>query len=270
MRQTLVILLLMSSTQMFGQKAEVTAHRGASGLAPENTISAVEKALEIGVDRIEIDVQQTSDGVVIVLHDETLSRTTDLDGKVKDLTWAEIQKAKANKGFEKEFPDERIPTLEAVFELMDGRVEFVIEIKDGNETYPDIEENVIALIRKYKAEKWAMVHTFNDKVLGYLHKNHPDIRLQKLFVSRVSWLGLMLDFKLHFSSLKDYPYVEAFGVMSSSVTKSLVEDVHELGKKLHVWTVNEKDDMHRLLDLGVDGLISNYPERVNAVILERR
>jgi len=248
----------------------VTAHRGASGYAPENTVSAISKAIEIGVDRIEIDVQQSSDGVVILLHDKTLDRTTNAHGVVKDFTWKELQKVRANKGFETKFPDEGIPTLEAIFKLMDGSVEFVIEIKHSNTTYPEIEENVVKLIRKYKAEKWALVHTFNDKVLKYLHQKHPDIRLQKLFVSNIWWLGLMLDFKLHFANLKSYPCVEAFGVHQGSVTKRLVKRIHQLGKKIHVWTVNDQNDMERLMKLGVDGLITNYPKKAKAVIGEKR
>ncbi len=262
--------MMAYGTDSPAQKVSVTAHRGASGHAPENTIAAIRSALEIGVHRIEVDVQQTSDGVVICMHDRTLDRTTDLDGKVKARTWPEIRKARANKGFEKEFPHEGIPTLEAVFELMDGSIEFVIEIKDGNETYPNIEENVVKLIRKHKAERWALVHSFNDKVLEYLNTNHPDIRLQKLFVSGIGWLGLMVDSGLHFASLDDYPYVEAFAVHSGHVSAKLVDRVHALGKRIHVWTVNDEHDMKAFLEMGVDGLITNYPDRLNAVLSERR
>ena len=116
----------------------ITAHRGASGYAPENTISAINKALEIKVDRIEVDVQQTADGVVVCLHDKSLDRTTNSKGKVAKMSWAELSAIKANAGFEAEFPDETVPSLDQVFELMNGKTQFVIEIKAGNETYPEI------------------------------------------------------------------------------------------------------------------------------------
>ena len=256
------IFLLMISTQLLAQDVLVTAHRGASGYAPENTLSAIKKALEIGVDRIEVDVQQTSDGVVVCLHDKTLDRTTDSKGKVGKKSWDEVKQMKAFGKFEEEFSDEPIPTLEQVFELMDGKTQFVIEIKAGRKTYPEIEDNVVKLIKKYKAEKWALVHSFNDKVLKYVHKNYPEIRLQKLFVSYSG--GVMLDFKLHAVKLSKYDYVEGFGISKGAAKEKLVKKIHELGKVVHVWTVNKPEDISEILNLGVDGIISNYPDRVKA------
>ena len=123
---------------------------------------------------------------------------------------------------------------------------------------------MVSSIRKYKAEKWAVIHSFNDKVLERLNENHPDIRLQKLFVSFSG--GLMLDFKLHSAKLSDYPYVEGFGVSKTGANKKLVKKVHELDKELHVWTVDDTKDIKRILSLEVDGIISNYPDRVKAVL----
>ena len=242
------------------QSVLVTAHRGASGYAPENTISAVKKALEIGVDRIEIDVQQTADGVVVCLHDKTLDRTTSSKGKVGKKTFDELSSISANGNFEGQFQEERIPTLEQVFELLDGRTQFVIEIKAGNRTYPGIEDNVVKLIKKYGAEKWALVHSFNDRVLKYIHQKYPEIRLQKLFVSYSG--GLMLDFKLHAVKLSKYDFVEGFGISKSTARQKLIDEIHALGKVVHVWTVNTEDDIQEMLSLGVDGIISNYPDRV--------
>tara|TARA_R110002072_G_scaffold201601_4_gene359341 strand:- start:147 stop:953 length:807 start_codon:yes stop_codon:yes gene_type:complete len=263
-KSVLGLILFFMSFTAFSQRVAITAHRGASGYAPENTLSSVKKALEIGVDRIEIDVQQTSDGIVVLLHDKTLDRTTNAKGKVGKKTWEELKNVKAYGKFENEFPDEPIPTLEEVFELLDGVVEFVIEIKAGNKTYSGIEDNVAALIKKYKAEKWAVVHSFNDKVLKRLHKYYPEIRLQKLFVSYSG--GLMLDFNLHATKLSKYDYVEAFGVSVSGTNRKLVEKAHSLQKQVHVWTVNKEEDMQEMISLGVDGLISNYPDKVKELV----
>lgn len=262
MRLFLAFMLMASTTT--AQNILVTAHRGASGYAPENTMAAIKKALEIGVDRIEVDVQQTSDGVVVCLHDKNLERTTSGKGKVAGLSVDELNSVKANKGFESDFPDEAIPTLQQVFELMDGKTQFVIEIKAGNKTYPGIEENVVTLIRKYKAEKWALVHSFNDKVLKHINQKHPDIRLQKLFVSFSG--GLMLDFKLHSAKLSDYEYCEGFGISKGGTKKELVQKIHEQGKVVHVWTVNSTEDIQEIIELGVDGIISNYPDRVKSIL----
>jgi glycerophosphoryl diester phosphodiesterase len=260
----LLLFFLLLSTTTMAQHIQVTAHRGTSGYAPENTLSSVRKALEIGVDRVEIDVQQTADGVVVLLHDKTLDRTTNAKGKVGAITYSELKEVKANVNFEAEFPNEPIPTLEQVFELLDATTEFVIEIKAGNKTYPGIEDNVAALIKKHKAEKWALVHSFNDHVLKHLHKHHPEIRLQKLFVSYSA--GVMLDFKLHSVKLSKYDYVEGFGVSKGAVNAKLVAKIHGLGKLIHVWTVNEEEDMKELIELGVDGLISNYPDKAKALL----
>jgi glycerophosphoryl diester phosphodiesterase len=251
------------SFQLSAQKPLITAHRGASGIAPENTLAAVKKALEIGVDRIEVDVQQTSDGVVVCLHDKTLDRTTNSKGKVGKRRMADLRDVNANAGFESDYPDEKIPTLEQVFELMDGKTQFVIEIKAGRKTYPGIEDNVVKLIKKYKAEKWALVHSFNDKVLHYLNKNYPEIRLQKLFVSYSG--GMMLDFRLHAIKLSKYDFAEGFGISKSSANQKLVDRIHALNQVVHVWTVNSAEDLKAIMELGVDGVISNYPERVKTV-----
>lgn len=260
----LMFILVMLSTQIVAQNVLVTAHRGASGYAPENTLSAIKKALEIGVDRIEVDVQQSSDGVVVCLHDKSLERTTDSNGKVGEKSWEELQQVKAFGNFEAEFANEPIPILEQVFELMDGKTQFVIEIKAGNKTYPGIEDNVVKLIKKYKAEKWALVHSFNDKVLFHIHAKHPEIRLQKLFVSYSG--GLMLDFKLHAVKLSKYDFVEGFGISKGAAKQKLVDKIHELGKVVHVWTVNSEEDIEKILSLGVDGIISNYPDRVKNLL----
>jgi glycerophosphoryl diester phosphodiesterase len=258
-RSALMVLLSILPTVLSAQTI-ITGHRGAAGLAPENTLISVQKALALGVHRVEVDVQQTKDGVVICLHDKTLDRTTDMHGQVRESTWAQLQQAKANVGFEKTFPDAGIPTLEEVLKEVNGKAEFVIEIKDGDSYYPGIEDKVAALIKKYKAEKWALVHTFNDEALFHLHEHHPTIRLQKLFVAKTPWLPIMLDFNLHISSLSDYPFVEAFSVHHSFITQSIIDKAHAMRKKIHVWTVNESEEMEELVEMGVDGIITDRPD----------
>lgn len=258
------LLLFLAVSLNVKAQVIVTAHRGASGYAPENTISAVEKALEIGVDRIEVDVQQTADGVVVCLHDKTLNRTTDQKGKVGKRTYKELSSVKAYGSFPEAFPDEPIPTLEQVFQLMDGSVQFVIEIKAGKRTYPGIEDHVVELIKKYKAEDWALIHSFNDRVLNHIHQKYPEIRLQKLFVSYSG--GIMLDFKLHAVKLSEYDHVEGFGISMNTANQKLVNEIQKLGKVVHVWTVNSENDIVEIAELGVDGIISNYPDRVKQVL----
>lgn len=256
-----ILLILLSTMLMANASAQViTGHRGAAGLAPENTLVSVRQALELGVDRVEVDVQQTRDGVVICLHDRTLDRTTDMHGKVRDADLADLKKAKANVGFELEFPIAGVPTLEDIIKEVKGRCELVIEIKDGHSYYPGIEDRVAALLAEYEAWSWTPVHSFNDEVLFHLHQKHPQVRLQKLLVAKVPWLPIMLDFGLHWAQLADYPFVEAFSVHRKFISQEVIDRAHTMGKQVHVWTVNDVDDALQLLEMGVDGIISDRPD----------
>ncbi len=259
-RSLIFLLIGMSATLHSNAQVIITGHRGAAGLAPENTLASVRKALELGVDRVEVDVQQTKDGVVICMHDRTLDRTTDMQGQVRQGVWSELKTAKANIGFEKSFPAEGIPTLEEVIQEVNGKAELVIEIKDGNSYYPGIEDRVATLIRKYDAWNWAPVHTFNDEALFHLREHHPKVRLQKLFVAKVPWLPIMLDFGLHWGNLNDYPFVEAFSIHQRFATQEVIDRAHAMGKKVHVWTVNDPGQALELVESGVDGIISDRPD----------
>ena len=251
--------------EAMAQPVIVTAHRGASAYAPENTIEAVARALEIGVDRIEVDVATSKDGVVVCLHDETLNRTCQINGDPRDFRIDELVAVKANKGFEADFPNAVIPTLESVIKLVNAQCELVIEIKSGDEHYPEIEKNVAELIAKQSAYKWALVHSFNDKVLDRLEIIDPQVRLQKLFVFRWRWPAIIQDFKFHAGKTSNYQ-VEAFGVASNFVNRKLVEEIHDFGKQIHVWTVDEPKEMEKLIDLGVDGIITNKPDILKQVL----
>lgn len=248
------------------QSVIVTAHRGASAYAPENTIEAVERALEIGVDRIEVDVATTKDGIVVCLHDKTLNRTCQIDGDVRDFTFKELAAVKANKEFETDFPNAVIPSLESIIKLINAQCELVIEIKSGDEHYPQIEEKVAALIAEYDAYQWALVHSFNDKVLGRLENMDSKIRLQKLFVFRWRWPAIIQDFKFHAGKTRNYKNIEAFGVARNFVKPKLVEEIHALEKQIHVWTVDEPEEMEKLIEMGVDGIITNKPDVLKQVL----
>lgn len=258
--------LILFSLTSIAQNVSVTGHRGASAYAPENTLASIQKALEIGVDRIEVDVATTKEGVVICLHDETLDRTCQMNGDPRDFAWEELQIVKANKGKETKFPEETIASLEQAFELINGQCEFVIEIKNGHDHFPNIEEETVKLIRKFRAEKWALIHSFNDDVLFKIHESDPDIRLQKLFVFRTKHPPVIQDFKHHKGRLEDYDFCEGFGVYRKFVKRKLIRDIHALNQKIHVWTVNDEKEMNKLIEWGVDGIISNKPDKVKELL----
>ncbi len=240
------------------QPVTVTAHRGASAYAPENTLVAVNRALQIGVDRIEVDVATSKDGIVVCMHDKTLDRTCHTKANVRDLTFAELQMIKANKGFEAEFPDAVIPSLESVIKLINGQCELVVEIKSGDEYYPGIEQKVADLLSKYSSYKWVVIHSFNDRVLDRLYQIDAKIRRR--------WPAIIQDFKFHAGKTSNYAFVEAFGVARKFVNPKLVEEIHALGKQIHVWTVDETNEMQKLIDMGVDGIITNKPDTLKQVL----
>ncbi|RLD71278.1 MAG: hypothetical protein DRJ10_19580, partial [Bacteroidetes bacterium] len=228
---------------------------------PENTLASVRKAIDLKVDMVEIDVQMSKDGIVIVLHDRTLDRTTDGKGEVKVMNFAEINKFNAGtscKGFSLNEP---IPSLEEVIQLVAGKVELLIEVKDGNSIYPDIEKKIIDLIKKYNGQKWCIVQSFRDDVLFRVHNLDSNIRLHKLLVWKFKWLPIQYDTKLSWFSFSKYKFVESFNVYYKKLNPDFVSKVHREGKKIFVWTVNNPEDIKRMKVAGVDGIISDFPDK---------
>jgi len=237
----------------------ITGHRGAAGLAPENTLASIQLAIELGVDRIEIDVQQTKDNKIIVLHDRTLRRTTTGHGFVKNLTYDEILQFSAGYKFNKFYINEKVPTLEQVIDLIDGKVELLIETKYSYMYYPNIERHIINIIKNKNAKDWCKVISFNDRALFRINKLDNSIRLGKLFVGKHAHLPLSFDKGLNIRPLKKYAFVDEVIVKHDYATKAIIEKVHEFGKELHVWTVNNEATIQKLIERGVDGIISDYP-----------
>jgi len=240
-------------------KVIVTGHRGAGGLAPENTLAAIEAGLKQGVQRIEVDVRQTKDGQVICIHDASIDRTTNGKGLVKDLTFNDIIKFSAGIKFSKDFIDEKIPTLEQAIQLTANKATLLIEIKDGDEMYPGIEKKVVDLINKHKAESNCIVHSFNDSVLFRIHKMDTSIVLHKLLIADFPLLQLLTDGHLKITNLEYYSFVSEFSIYYPFATSRFIKHVHKLNKKVNVWTVDDKAKIGRLINLGVDGIITNYP-----------
>lgn len=237
----------------------ITGHRGAAGLAPENTLASIQLALDLGVDRIEIDVQQTKDNQVIVIHDRTLRRTTTGSGYVKQKTYDEILALSAGSKFNAHYANEKVPTLDDVIKLIDARVELLIETKYSFMYYPNIERHIINVIKNNDAKDWCKVISFNDRALFRTHKLDKDIRIGKLFVGKHAKLPLSWDKGVNLKPLKRYHFADEIIVKHAYATQSIIDRVHEFGKQLHVWTVNDMATIEKLIERGVDGIISDYP-----------
>ena len=256
-----------------GAKPRLFAHRGASGEAPENTLAAFRRAVDVGVPYAELDVQETRDGQVVVIHDETLERTTNGKGIVQEYTLAELQQFDASYWFStdsQQFPLRatgiHIPTLAEVLREF-PELRFTVEIK---QTEPPIEERVIAVVRDCGRAEDVILASEHDRVISRVRALAPDIATSFAtgdvvdFIQRVS-TGQLAEYRPAGLALQIPP--EFHGV--PLVTAETVTAAHALGLEIHVWTINEPQEMERLLDLGVDGIMSDFPGRLREIVRRR-
>ena len=224
------------------------AHRGASGegLAPENTLAAFRLALGHGADVVELDVHRTKDGQVVVMHDATLDRTTNLTGAVRDLNLRDLIEADAGKG-------ERVPTLAEALELIRGKAVVLIEIKPD-----DITEKVMEIIMETEATDFIVVQSFHPQVVADAGRLLPQ-------VPRGLLIGREGDMIRQAESVGAGIVVPSYTL----VTETLIQGIRAQGLDLYTYTVDAEADMHRMIDLGVDGIITNYPNKLQAVTSDK-
>jgi len=239
------------------------AHRGASGLglAPENTLAAFEKAIQLGVDVIEIDVHATRDGQIVVLHDATVDRTTDGTGFVAEQSFEEVRRVDAGSWFAAEFTGERVPLLEEVLDLARHRALVLIEIKADF-----ITERILQVIESTVAAEHVVLQSFNPAIvervkllapalptallIGQLPTTPSRVRARRL-VQQVLQVG-----------------ANALASWHATLTPPFLEEMRKRGVAVWAWTVDEDIVMRDLAMMGVQGIITNYPDRLNTVLDE--
>ncbi len=241
----------------------IISHRGASGLAPENTLVAIQKAIDLEADVIEIDVYPSKDSIPVVIHDADLKRTTNGDGRITELTAAEIAHLDAGSWFDKKFKGESVPTLEDVIELIDGQTKLLIEIK---ETGSNIERRVVQLINQYKAKGWCIIQSFSPEVIQKVQLVDASIEVQQLAIGNVTIFPLHWNNGLRLGTVYQYESVKNINLNYLFVTQKVIDRIHGLGKKIYVWTVNNPEDMRKLADMGVDGIITDFPDKAKALL----
>ncbi|EMT38159.1 glycerophosphoryl diester phosphodiesterase [Thermoanaerobacter thermohydrosulfuricus] len=232
-------------------KPLVIAHRGDSRNAPENTLASFKRALEMGADGIELDVQLTKDGQLVVIHDERVDRTTDGIGFVKDFTLKELKRLDAGIKFDKKFAGERIPTLYEVFELI-GHKNFIIniEIKSGVVLYPGIEEKLIKAIEDYDFEDRVVISSFNHYSLRDVKRMAPEFKIGLLYqCGLVEPWHMAIRMKAY--SLHPFYF---------NIIPELVKGCKKNNIKLFPWTVDRKEDMEMMIKAGVDAIITDDPQ----------
>ncbi|HSB81856.1 MAG TPA: glycerophosphodiester phosphodiesterase family protein [Candidatus Methylomirabilis sp.] len=253
---------------------EVHAHRGGAGLAPENTLAAFRKALDLDVDVLEMDMQVTRDGEIVIIHDDSLDRTTDGRGRVTDFTLTELKQRDAGRHFGWQFKGEPIPTLREVIALVrssgNTRVRLNIETKfaKGQEGTPaDFEEKVLAILRESGFVERTILQSFYYPSLAKMKTLEPRVKLALLMGGNQAPRDPVELVRQHQA---DY-----YSCDLRQVTSGLVSALHNAGLPVVPWTVNEEAEVRRLLDAGVgklagDGIITNYPDRVLNLLKVRR
>ena len=241
-------------------KPAIFAHRGASAYAPENTLSAFDLAINQGADAIELDTKLTADGHVIVIHDQTVDRTTPSSGRVKDINLSEIRKLDAGSHFDITFRGEKIPTLEEVLQTMGQLTYLNIELTNYSSKLDELPQKVALLVKQYKLTRRVIFSSFNCINLFRIRRLIPDASIgllahpgRKGFIAR-SGLGPWLNH-------------QSLHIHVNDATPQLIEEIHRKNRQVFVYTVNQEKDIETVLHMGVDGIFTDDPLLARRVII---
>lgn len=240
---------------------KVWAHRGASGYAPENTLESFKLAIEQGADGIELDVQYTKDHKLVVIHDETINRVSEGTGYVVDYTLEELRKFNFNKTHP-EYENCKIPLLEEVLELIKPTSMVInIELKTSINFYPGIENDVLQLVRHFDMEDRIIYSSFNHESVLKVRELAPNAKCAFLYsngIADVATYGKSHNINALHPDINNTKY------------PNLIESAKEAGLEVNVWTVNTISDMEKMRQLGVDAIITNYPDRALNLYLQNK
>lgn len=236
---------------------KIWAHRGASAYAPENTMPAFEKAIELGADGIELDVHLSRDGEVMVCHDDTVDRCTNGTGKVRKMTCEQLKSLDCSYTFP-EYRGVQMPTLREVYQLIaPTRLTVNVELKPRTFLDIGLEQKCIALAEEFGMTDRVIYSSFHFTRLRRLRLIDQNIPSALLYES---WKSLLIRHLNHRSRTALHPeFADMF-------RKEAVERIHRAGQQVNVWTVNEPEDVRRLAELGVDAIITNKPDLVRSVL----
>lgn len=256
------------------QRPLVIAHRGGAGLWPENTIHAFERARELGVDVLEIDVRVTADDVLVVMHDATLERTTDGHGPINKLTLSQLKKLDAafhwspdgGRSFPLRGRGISVPTLQEVFKTFSG-IRFNIEPKQME---PSLVKPLCRMIRENGMTKKVMVGSFSAEVLEEFRGECSEVATSASPTEVSDFLAMVNGRSENTRRLKAQALQIPEYILGRNVlTREFVERAHALELQVHPWTINDEESMKRLIELGVDGIITDYPDRLMALLRGR-
>jgi glycerophosphoryl diester phosphodiesterase len=244
----------MSEILTVDRTVAVTAHRGSSADAPENTLAALRKSIEDGADFAEIDVQEIADGRIVLTHDTDLLRIAGVKRKIWEVTYDEIRDLDAGAWFSPEFKGERFPLLEEAIDLSKGRLKLNIELKfNGHER--KFVESVVRIIEEKDFEAECVLSSLNYEALVEVGNLNPNLKRGYIVFEAAGDLS-KLD-------------VDFLAVRDSLATRRLIRSAHSREMQVHVWTVNREEDMATFVDLGVDNLLTDHPALARKVVADR-
>jgi glycerophosphoryl diester phosphodiesterase len=237
-------------------------HRGARSLAPENTVTGMAAAMQAGADGVEFDVQRTADGHLVVFHDDDLKRICGVGGRVVTSTLAQLRELDAGRHFGPQFAGEPIPTLNEVIEALPASTFLNIEAKRFRLRSDGLEAGIVEAIRRHNLVGRCIVSSFNPVLLWRLGR-----------MDRTIPLGLLYAPDLPFGFNRGWPRrllrLAALHPYQEQVTPKLLQEAHARGQQINTWTVNEPAAMRRLLELGVDGIITDRPDLLTQLLNDR-
>jgi len=236
-------------------ETKITAHRGASTEAPENTVAAIKKSIEDLTDCIEIDVQLTKDGQLVLMHDSSTYRTTGVDAKIGDMTYMELRQLDAGSWYSEEYEGEKIPSLWEVLQLVKGKADLNIELKPDDNGSAMASE-VVRLIEKAGMVDSCVITSFDYDALMKVKEKNPNIKV-----------GYILSIAM--GEFYDMSGVDFFSVNATFLSKRTVDAIHNSGKQVYAWTVNSNTSIKNLTNKGVDNIITDKPVLAREVIYSR-
>ena len=226
------------------------AHRGGRKWAPENTLSAFKKSVELGVDGIELDIHKCKSGELVVIHDDTVNRTTNGTGRVKDMTWTQLSELDAGSWYDKKFAGEKLPLLKEVLATVAGKLTINVEIKNCPTLYDGIADDLIALLETYPHPEKIVISSFDHQVIHSIATKTKKYKLAMLGDSIIFDLG---------------NYAKNVGAQCwnpdfDCVRADSMKAAHDSHLEVNTWTVNKAEDWQHAKDLGVDTIITDDPE----------
>lgn len=235
-------------------------HRGSRGLSPENTIPSFRLGISYGMDGIELDIHLSKDGKLIVMHDDTVDRTTDGHGKISDLTYEQISRLDAGIKLGAQWRGTSVPLLSEVFDEFRGNIMYKVELKHSSKVYPGIEKQLLEEIERYSIRDRVQIISFDFDSLKNVRELDRDIKLGLIIFGKPEWF-------IDTARKLNAEWIQAFYGL---IFPEDVKIVHDSGLKIGAWTPDDEEEIKRCYDMGVDDITSDLPNLLAKTVKSRQ